>query len=219
VISGHHLFRFDPSGLPEPGFEAPGGLELVSTLPGLDFEPEELLPDGEGPIVVAGTTEESTEAMPLLQTWPTVMRYQTNGALDPSFAQNGVFLSDFGFPPPKPVAESQGISPAAPSAYERPQVYFRGFESSGEGTLILQASAVTETGGCAGGRAIPSSQSFEARLKPDGSLDPALAPGGFRPTSTPGLNATLAPLCPDLPKNPGARSPHRNAPSRPGDCN
>lgn len=96
VPFGHYyefaLARYDTSGALDPGFGA-GGKVVTDFILGSDYATDVLI-QGDGRIVAAGWASDPADVELLIDFG--LARYDTNGALDPTFGIGGKVMTDFG---------------------------------------------------------------------------------------------------------------------------
>jgi uncharacterized delta-60 repeat protein len=149
-----------------------GGEVRISRPAGRNFVLASVAVDSQGRVLLAGTARQmpsNTTPNPLLSS-AILMRFTSNGALDPSFGDGGTLVTDFGLGAPKGAGGSSYISPA---------VGLRSVVVDSQGRPLISGGYVKEFGDCSG-----SSQAisigFVGRLTASGALDPTFGEGGLR---------------------------------------
>jgi uncharacterized delta-60 repeat protein len=131
--------------------------------PGYAFEATGLAADPGGGVVVAGILTGSDGAERAM-----VARYTSEGELDPTFADGGVLVTDFGLPPRK---DFDGVPPLT-------QVQVGGVAVDSQGRVVLTGSRTRMIGPCRASSDLVYSDAFAARLSPSGDLDPGFGDQG-----------------------------------------
>jgi uncharacterized delta-60 repeat protein len=174
------LQRLDPAGRLDRRF-GDNGTVTTPTLPGGSFGIAAAAVDGEGRIVVVGTsTPPQPERQQVTFVEPgeaahsdaRILRYLPEGMLDPSFGQGGLVETDLGLPTP----EYEGAKLAS-----APAVHAAGVAVDGAGRIIITGGAVAGVvSGCYHddyGLHL-SEAAFVARLSESGALDSTFGTGG-----------------------------------------
>jgi uncharacterized delta-60 repeat protein len=165
--------RYLPDGRLDRSFGARGTVR-IGNLDGLSFQLEDLVVDSGGLPYLVGTS--FGPVTKILSPYPsgtlragyaTVVRLTASGAVDPTYANGGVFRSDFSLP-----------VPGSPSFYETPTVYGSRavIDSAGRLLLLVSVQEIEPRGS-------PRSNFYEnarllARLTPSGSPDTTFGTGG-----------------------------------------
>jgi hypothetical protein len=178
VVLGDRVRQYRADGRLDPAFANDGRLNLAGQFGRLAFNPSILLPRLSGGLAVGGTTsQESGETDS--QAWTTVRRYLPNGELDPGFATDGTFISQFGFPATVPAPEQTAVTPFGPAYYGGPHVDLLGLHSDSEGHLLIEGNALIEASSCPSGLFYGSHEEFVARLTGNGQADHSFGPEGI----------------------------------------
>jgi uncharacterized delta-60 repeat protein len=184
LASDGTLQRLDPSGRLDPTFGT-GGTVTPPPVAGGTFEIVGAAIDPQGRIVVAGTST-PPQPEPKMVSSPgiyylyegehrdaRVMRYLSDGRLDPTFGQGGIVETDFGLPTPEyegtklssgPVVETTGVA----------------VDAAGRIIVTGGAAAGTVTGGCYHDDATTTltDAAFVARLSESGAVDTSFGEAG-----------------------------------------
>jgi len=100
-----------------------------------------------------------------------IARLSSRGRYDTSFANNGILVSDFGLPAPRPMGPSALPSPT-------PDVFPVGLAVDSSGRPVIAGSMVAAIAPCRDSGEQPHHAAYLARLLPDGSLDASFGEGG-----------------------------------------
>lgn len=170
VVAGStRIVRLFSNGKVDRAFGA-GGTVGIPPLPGRSFLLASVGVDSLGRIVVAGSSRplpSSTTLDPLLSL-VAVMRFNSDGSLDPSFDGDGILISDLGIEPPTvPTGKYVGASVGVRSVAVDPQ-----------NRVLLTGGAVVKASTC--GPEGELSAAYVARLTEGGGLDATFGSGGLR---------------------------------------
>jgi uncharacterized delta-60 repeat protein len=166
VAGAGKIVRYLADGKPDPTFGA-GGTVSVPRPPGSLFVLAGVAVDSQGRVVLAGLSRplpSDTTPDPVLSK-ATVMRFDADGTIDPSFGEGGMVVSDLGFRPPS----------AAGSPYLGASVGLRDVTVDAENRPVVTGGYVTELG-----KSEVASEGFVARLTESGALDQSFGEGGIR---------------------------------------
>jgi len=100
-----------------------------------------------------------------------VARLSANGALDSSFADNGILVTDFGLPAPQPTGPS--ATPGAPT-----DVLPADLAIDSQGRLVVAGTTIAAIAPCRDAGEQPHHAAYIARLLPGGGLDTSFGDGG-----------------------------------------
>lgn len=175
VLDSQALTRFEADGKRDRRFGRNGEV-VVDEIDGEQFQPSGLATDSKGRIVVSGTAVSSApqpavghgvpHGIPIYRESAAVMRFRPGGKLDPTFGNQGVFSSTFGFQPP--IFPERSVL-----YYESPAVQATGVAIDAKNRPVLTGTAITEMGGCRDRvwGSVPFHESFVARLTAKGPPD------------------------------------------------
>jgi uncharacterized delta-60 repeat protein len=166
VAGAGKIVRYLADGKPDPTFGSAGTVS-VPRPPGALFVLAGVAVDSQGRIVLAGLSRplpSNTTPDPVLSK-ATVMRFDADGSIDPSFGEGGMVVSDLGFKPPA----------AAGGPYLGASVGRRDVTGDAENRPVVTGGYVTELG-----KSEAASEGFVARLTESGALDPSFGEGGIR---------------------------------------
>ena len=169
VAGGTRLVRLLANGKADKGFGS-GGVAAVPWPGGMSFVPADAAVDSLGRVLVAGSARPlpvSSTPDPLLSS-ALVMRFSSDGSLDPSFDGDGMLLTDLGIKPPE-----IGGNP-----YKGAAVGLRSLVVDSANRPLLTGGSVTKIG-CPGSE-VARSTGFVARLTEGGALDGGFGEAGLR---------------------------------------
>lgn len=168
AAGGNLVARYLPNGRLDTGF-GEGGVVTITEQKGLSFQIADVAVDAAGRVVVFATGSGAPYGYispypygPLIPRYSAVLRFDPAGRPDPTFAQNGAFLSDLGLP----------IAPG----FKAPSTHITGGAIDSEDRIVLIAASEEIAPAC------PRS-TFQAiaksvvRLTPSGQLDPSFGEG------------------------------------------
>jgi uncharacterized delta-60 repeat protein len=178
VASSRELVRYSPNGQLDLPFGEGGRIALPHAADSR-FQLADIAIDSRGRLLVAGTTKPRPPRLlrrpdrigPIVSS-VTLLRYESNGGLDPNFAIGGALTSDLGIPQPAPLGWDSNESAVtalgiAVDSLDRP---------------VLTGRAVTSVYGCTYGgiRYSETTRAFVARLTEGGEPDVSFADNGVR---------------------------------------
>lgn len=162
LLAGNSLYGFLADGAIAGAFGAGEG--PVPAPPGYQLEATGIAADATGRVVVVGTLRAAGGAERAL-----VVRYTPAGDLDPSFADHGVLVTDFGLPPRR---DPEGSPPLT-------QVQVAGVAVDSQGRVVLTGTRTRMVGPCRASSNLVYADAFAARLDAAGHLDPSFGDGGI----------------------------------------
>jgi uncharacterized delta-60 repeat protein len=158
VAAETKMARYLPGGQLDPSF-GEGGLVSIALGNGLHFELGDLGVDPEGRPILVGTARGGGES------FATVLRYQRNGGLDPSFGGgDGIAMMDFGLSS-EPGRRAAGATATLGAVDE-------------QGRVTLIAGAVRRVQACGGRPRLAQRDRLIARLTPEGTPDKTFGDSG-----------------------------------------
>lgn len=166
VAGAGKIVRYLADGKPDPTFGTAGTVS-VPRPPGALFVLAGVAVDSQGRVVLAGLSRplpSDTTPDPVLSK-ATVMRFDADGSIDPSFGEGGMVVSDLGFKAPS--------APGGP--YLGASVGLRDVTVDAENRPVVTGGYVTELG-----KSEVASEGFVARLTESGALDQSFGEGGIR---------------------------------------
>jgi uncharacterized delta-60 repeat protein len=168
VAGATKVVRYLANGQLDPSFGG-NGTVTVPSVPGRIFILAGVAVDSQGRVVLAGLSRPvptNSTPDPVLSS-ATLIRFNVDGAPDPSFGSNGVLVTDFGLGAPK----------AAGGPYTGASVGLRDVTIDSANRIIVSGGYVTELADCSYS---VNSKGFVARLTEAGGLDPTFGEGGIR---------------------------------------
>ncbi|HEY6729923.1 MAG TPA: delta-60 repeat domain-containing protein [Solirubrobacterales bacterium] len=147
-----------------------GGSATIPQPPGMTFVLAGAAVDSQGRVLLAGSARplpSSSTPDPLLSS-AVVVRLNTDGSLDPSFASGGMLVTDFG----------TGAPTVPTGKYTGPAIGIRSIVVDPQGRPLLTGGFVAKASTCFPSSTI--STAFVARLTDAGSLDSSFGEGGLR---------------------------------------
>jgi uncharacterized delta-60 repeat protein len=166
VAGAGKIVRYLANGKPDPTFGIAGTVS-VPRPPGALFVLAGVAVDSQGRVVLAGLSRplpSNTTPDPVLSK-ATVMRFNADGSIDPSFGEGGMVVSDLGFKPPA----------ASGGPYLGASVGLRDVTVDADNRPVVTGGYVTELG-----KSEVASEGFVARLTESGALDQSFGEGGIR---------------------------------------
>ena len=177
IVTSRQVALVNARGHLERRFGEAGVIDLPVAA-GTVLEPSGLAVDGDGRILIAGTSYRPGVSTPPADS-VVVERLLPDGRLDPTFGAGGRVESTLGLP-------------AAP-VYGGPSASAKGIAVDSRGRAVVAGSFVTETRICetymGTFSAEDSHQGFVARLTRGGQLDPTFAAGGVHTAGAPTLDS------------------------------
>jgi len=162
LLAGNSLYGFLANGAIVRAFGAGEG--PVPTPPGYQLEATGIAADATGRVVVVGTLRAPDGAERAL-----VVRYTPAGDLDPTFADHGVLVTDFGLPPRRDPEGSPSLT----------QVQVAGVAVDSQDRVVLTGTRTRMVGPCRASSNLVYADAFAARLDAAGGLDQSFGDGGI----------------------------------------